>query len=326
MNVPELTIGIPTYNGQMFLSEVLESVIREAKGKNVEVLVMDNASVDRTAEIAMDYQSRHPEIVRYARNDKNVGFDGNVDSIARYATGRFVWFLADDDYLLPGSVDHVLGIIRENPDLALIFANFSNWIDLGLSDDVYCQDGNQFFKVDRFKNGLISSNIVNRKTWSDLDMKRFDGCLWIHFAYAVQAMAPKEGRKAFVIAEELIRQGTTPRWGKGGSSLQVGLKLVQLFSNMEQLGYWHETKRNGDLVIKGRYLREIPWAKVNGLKVDSELFGQMRRLYGSYPSFWLKDVPLLLIPGGFYRWIFNRIYAAKVRSNENGTAETSEYR
>ena len=325
MNVPELTIGIPTYNGQMFLSEVLENVIREAKGKNVEVLVMDNASVDRTSEIAMDYQSRHPEIVRYVRNDKNVGFDGNVDSIARNAKGGFVWFLADDDYLLPGSVDHVLGIVRKNPDLALIFANFSNWIDLGLSEDVLCHGGNQFFKVDRFKNGLISSNIVNRKMWSDLDMKRFDGCLWIHFAYAIQAMAPKDGRKGFVTAQELIMQGTTPRWGKGGSSLQVGLKLVQLFSNMEQLGYSHEIKRKGDFVIKGRYLREIPWAKVNGLKVDSELFGQMRKLYGSYPSFWLKDVPLLAVPGGFYRWIFNRFYTAKNRSDDNANTGTSDH-
>jgi hypothetical protein len=138
-------------------------------------------------------------------------------------------------------------------------------------------------------------------------------------------MAPKDGRKGFVTAQELIRQGTTPRWGKGGSSLQVGLKLVQLFSNMEQLGYSHEIKRNGDFVIKGRYLREIPWAKVNGLKVDSELFGQMRKLYGSYPSFWLKDVPLLAVPGGFYRWIFNRFYAAKNRSDDNGNTEKSDH-
>jgi glycosyltransferase involved in cell wall biosynthesis len=319
MNVPVLTIGIPTYNGQMFLSEVLDSIIKEAEGKSVEVLIMDNASVDETANIAKDYQSRYPELVRYARNDVNVGFDANVDCIVRNAKGKFVWFVSDDDYLLPGSVGHIMDVMVKHPDLALIFANFKNWIDLGISDDVFCQDGNQFFRHGQFKNGLVSSNIVNRQVWLDLDMKRFDGCLWIHFAYSIQSLAPKDGRKGYVIADEMLRQGEGARWGKGGTSLQVGLKLVQLFSGMEDLGYSHQIKRNGDFVIKGRYVREISWAKVNGLKVDSELFGQMRRSFGSYPSFWLVDVPMLAIPNRVYKWIFNRFYASKVRSGDGGS-------
>jgi glycosyltransferase involved in cell wall biosynthesis len=324
MDAPELTIGIPTYNGQMFLSSVLEGILSEARGKNVEVLIMDNASTDRTPNIANDFQSRYPDTVHYVRNERNVGFDGNVDRIIRQAKGRYVWFLADDDYLQSGAVEKVLTVIRENPDLAMIFANFSNWIDLGLDHDVLCRDGNEFFTRDQFKNGLISSNIVNRQVWLDLDMQRFDGCLWIHFAYSVQAMAPKDGRKGYVIAQELVRQGGLERWGTGGSSLQVGLKLVQLFSGMEELGYSHDVKRKGDLVIKGRYVREISWAKVQGLKVDSKLFGQMRTAFGSYPSFWLVDVPMLLVPRFVYRTIFNIFYAKKKRSGDAERLETAD--
>jgi glycosyltransferase involved in cell wall biosynthesis len=315
MNAPELTIGIPTYNGQGCLSSVLESIIREAKGKNVEIIVMDNASVDETPNIAKDFQSRYPDMLRYFRNEHNVGFDANVDAVVRQAKGRFVWLMADDDYLLPGAVDRVLKVIHDHPELAIIFTNFSNWIELGLKENVYCEDGNQFFAVDHFKNGLISSNIVNRDLWLDLDMKRFDGCLWIHFAYSIQAMAPKAGRKGFVIHQELLEEGGTERWGGGGTSLYVGLKLVRLFSDMESMGYLPQIKKEGDLVIKGRYPREISWAKINGLKVDLTLLIQMKKMFGNYPSFWIVDVPMLLVPKWFYIIVYKKFYAAKDKRN-----------
>lgn len=311
MDHPEMTIGIATYNGQMFLSSVLGTLITAVQGENVEIVISDNASVDETANIAKDFQSRYPDIVRHVRNDRNIGFDANVDNVVRQARGRFVWLMADDDFLLPGAVDRVLGIIRDHPDLALIFANFSNPIDLGLTKDVFCEDGNQFFTYNRFKNGLLSSNIVNRQTWLDLDMGRFDGSLWIHFAYSINAMAPKEGRKGYLISDELIRQDGIGRWGGGGSFILTGLKLVQLFSNMEDLGYTKKLKKDGDLVIKKGYLENIPRAKSMGLAVDRDLIDQMRGLYGAYPTFWLLDLPMLIVPNWVYRIGFKT--ARKIR-------------
>jgi glycosyltransferase involved in cell wall biosynthesis len=315
MEEPELTIGIATYNGQMFLTKVLESIINEAVGKSVEILVSDNASTDETASIVKDFQSRYPDMVRHVRNARNIGFDANVDNVVCQARGRFVWLMADDDPLVEGAVDAVLNAIHMDSELALIFVNFYNPIDLGLSGDVHCRDGNQFFAINRFKNGLLSSNIVNRKTWMEMDMKRFDGCLWIHFAYAIQAMAPKEGRTGYVIARELVKQEGGGRWGKGGSFIFTGLKLVHLFSHMEDLGYSRKVKKRGDFVVKGGYPRNIPWAKHQGLKVDRDLLSQTKQVFGQYPSYWLVDLPMFLVPNMFYDLAFNTFHKIKRKTD-----------
>jgi len=320
MQTPELTIGIVTYNGQSTISAVLDSAIRESDGKNVEILVSDNASTDGTGKIAEDYASRFPMNVRCVHNERNVGFDANVDRVVHQAKGRFVWLMADDDFLLPGSIDHVLTVIRSHPDLALIFVNFHNPIHLELTEDIYCKNGNQFFFTDRFKNGLVSSNVVNRQLWMDLDMSRFDGCQWIHFAYSVQALAPKEGREGFVISDELIDQSCGGvRWGKGGTFILTGLKLVSLFTDMEQLGYDRKVKRMGDHIIMDGYLQNIPWAKFQGLQIDDDLLQQMKRSYHEYPSFWLIDLPMLLVPNRVYHMLFTLAYKLKGKQM-NGSA------
>jgi abequosyltransferase len=316
MDHPDLTIGIATYNGQVFLSAVLDTLIGLVTDKNVEIIVSDNASVDGTASIAKDFQSRYPETIRYVRNEKNIGFDANVDNVVRQAKAPFVWLMADDDFLLPGSVDRVLDVIRNNPELSLIFVNFSNRIKLGLSEDALCLDGNEFFSKNRFKNGLISSNIVNRQLWLDLDMKRFDGCLWVHFAYSVQAMAPKEARRGYIIATELIRQDGIGRWGGGGSFIFTGLKLVQLFSDMEALGYTRRLKKEADFIVKKGYPENIPRAKAQGLKVGLDLIRQMRRLYGKYPTFWLIDLPMLIVPNRIYSVAFKVVRSIRQKNRE----------
>ncbi len=322
MEAPELTIGIVTYNGQSTISAVLDSAIRESDGKNVEILISDNASTDGTGTIADDYACHLPNIVRCVHNERNVGFDANVDNVVRQAHGRFVWLMADDDFPLPGSIDHVLEVIHSHPDLALIFVNFHNPIDRKLSEDICCKDGNQFFSMDRFKNGLVSSNVVNRQLWVDLDMSRFDGCQWIHFAYSVQALAPRDGREGFVISDELVEQSCGGvRWGKGGTFIHTGLRLVSLFSDMERLGYDRKVKRKGDHIIMDGYLQNIPWAKFQGLQVTDDLLLKMKRLYRDYPSFWLIDLPLLRIPNRFYITLFRIAYKLKGKVPDGSRSE-----
>ncbi|OPY34119.1 MAG: putative glycosyl transferase [Methanomassiliicoccales archaeon PtaU1.Bin124] len=323
MEEPELTIGIATYNGERFLEAVLESIMLEARGKPIEVLISDNASTDRTAEIARSFQSRYPGQVRHYRNASNIEFDGNVDNVVRQAKGRFVWTMADDDFLLPGAADKVLSVIRSEPDLAIIFANFTNPITLKAKENALCQDGNAFFRTVQFKNGLLSCNIFNRSVWLDLDMKRYDGCLWIHMAYAMEALAPKLGRKGYVFTDLLIRQDGVARWGHGGKFIYTGLRLVEVFQKMRELGYDKDVCRMGARVIEGGYKESIPRAKANGLEVDSALLRRMFPLYRQLPSFWIWDVPMLLLPNSFFRIGFQAGRRIKYGCPDNEGAKSS---
>ena len=72
---PFVSIGLPVYNGGDYLEEALESIAAQTY-RNYEVVISDNASTDRTADICESYAARDPRI-RYVRNPVNIGGDRN---------------------------------------------------------------------------------------------------------------------------------------------------------------------------------------------------------------------------------------------------------
>jgi glycosyltransferase involved in cell wall biosynthesis len=69
--MPRLSIGIPVFNGEEFLPELLDSLLAQTFS-DFEIVICDNASSDRTAQICCEYASRDARI-RYFRNDTNLG-------------------------------------------------------------------------------------------------------------------------------------------------------------------------------------------------------------------------------------------------------------
>lgn len=111
---PQLTIAIPTYNRDTKLSECLNRVIEYSKGLDIEIIVSDNASTDKTTDVVKKIRENNPEI-RYYRNDENLGFDGNFLNCFERAEGEYVWLLSDDDILLPGALESVLEGLKKKP-------------------------------------------------------------------------------------------------------------------------------------------------------------------------------------------------------------------
>lgn len=109
-----LTIAIPTYNRLQELSESLDRVIKYSEGKNIEILVSDNASTDGTKEYMLMLQKNNP-MIKYYRNPKNLGFDGNFLNCLEKANGEYIWLLGDDDFMLDGAVDSIFLAMSKNP-------------------------------------------------------------------------------------------------------------------------------------------------------------------------------------------------------------------
>jgi hypothetical protein len=70
---------------------------------------------------------------------------------------------------------------------------------------------------------------------------------------------------------------------------------------MPGLGYGPATVKSAYLTIKGGYPKNIPLAKAKGLRVDGSLLWECIELYRHFPTFWLVDLPLLLLPGWLFR-------------------------
>lgn len=114
-----LTICIPTYNRINSLKECLVNLEKQKFTKNVQVIISDNASTDGTQAFVKKYISSAPFRISYLRNTKNLGFDQNVLNLYQAATTDYVWFLSDDDTMLPNSLSHIWRLLNKYQPTAL---------------------------------------------------------------------------------------------------------------------------------------------------------------------------------------------------------------
>lgn len=93
--IPKITIGMPVYNGESFISEALESLLAQTY-TNYELIISDNASTDQTEVICKGYAIKDARI-RYVRQHRNGGSLMNFKFVLDKATTEyFMWAAADD--------------------------------------------------------------------------------------------------------------------------------------------------------------------------------------------------------------------------------------
>jgi glycosyltransferase involved in cell wall biosynthesis len=122
-----LSIVIPTYNRAVELDRQLGWLAQEIQGyeQECEIFISDNCSTDHTPEIIQKWQLAFSQVpYRSSRTPKNIFGMPNLGRCLNAAQGQFVWTIGDDDLIKPGTLATVMGLIKQNPDLALLFLNF----------------------------------------------------------------------------------------------------------------------------------------------------------------------------------------------------------
>jgi glycosyltransferase involved in cell wall biosynthesis len=305
MTTRKLTVGIPTFNGAKHIEQTIESVLVQAldmEADLIEILISDNASEDDIWEIATSYKKKYPTVFSIYRNEKNVGYDRNIDLIYKRAIGDYVWPLADDDILSSDALSKVLAVINLYPEVDLLFVGGVPESSAA-KENMLCINRNDFFVLTGFRSGGISGNIIKKKVWSAIDVAKYFDTGWIHFG-AILEIAAQSISYIFREPLESEIQGLSKKWGGGGTFLLVGLQLAQLFRGMKSLGYDRRCIRKAKLMIKGTYYRQICKAKAEGLLINSSVVCKFINLYGYFPSFWLVDLPLLIMPNKISRFIY----------------------
>jgi glycosyltransferase involved in cell wall biosynthesis len=109
---PLVSIGIPVYNGERYLRQALDSVLEQSY-KNLEIVISDNASTDRTRDICLEYAARDDRI-RYTRNSVNIGLTANLRRVLALSAGEYFLWAAADDLRPSTAVQSLLGPLRKN--------------------------------------------------------------------------------------------------------------------------------------------------------------------------------------------------------------------
>ncbi|MDY6949991.1 MAG: glycosyltransferase family 2 protein [Thermodesulfobacteriota bacterium] len=117
--MPQLSIGLPVYNGERFLEEALVSLLGQTF-QDFELIISDNASTDGTQEICRETASKDSRI-RYYRNDANLGAAWNYNHLFGLARSPFFKWASHDDVCAPTYLERCLNPLKQDSSLVLCY-------------------------------------------------------------------------------------------------------------------------------------------------------------------------------------------------------------
>jgi glycosyltransferase involved in cell wall biosynthesis len=150
-----LSIAIPSYNSEAYMSKCIDSLL--IGGEDVEILIVDDGSTDRTAEIADEYAAKFPTIVK-AIHKENGGHGSAVNAGIANATGIYFKVVDSDDWVREQPYHKILDTLREMTEsgtrLDMLISNFS-----------YEKEGEKHNKVMRYRHALPENRVFG---WSEV--------------------------------------------------------------------------------------------------------------------------------------------------------------
>lgn len=121
---PMVSVITTTYLHEKYLSQAIEGVLAQQKNFEIELIIGEDCSPDGTLKIALDYQRRHPDIVRVVTSEANVGARQNGYRCGKLCRGRYVAFCDGDDYWHdPKKLQKQVEYLETHPECGLVFTN-----------------------------------------------------------------------------------------------------------------------------------------------------------------------------------------------------------
>jgi glycosyltransferase involved in cell wall biosynthesis len=203
----ENTIGIliPTFNREMYISDLLNSLLPQIKNLPIKLYIQDNCSTDRTEFVVREFALIFNNII-YSKNDFNVGMMVNFMYLIQKSKEEYLWLLGDDEIILEGGVKKLMDMLIHNPAY-IVLNEQQNDLEFNSAKeyyDFYLKFNPNFL----IANTLISSNII-KKCYFDFDIAQSKYATFYAQAYGMNGgLIRKNAQKIFVKPNNifLIRQ------------------------------------------------------------------------------------------------------------------------
>ena len=248
---PKLSICIPTYNFGTTLGATLDSIIDQYV-EDVEIVVLDSASTDDTADVVTQ-RAKRCDNLRYIRADARGGIDADMAHVAALASGQMVWLFSADDLMRPGALARVTAMVAEDPADVFLLSHSNCTFDMQVlvprhpvltgpsrrisvtgpaSRAEYFAAGETTEAFFSYMSGLV----VRRSTWDALsNAKMFVGSCWSHAARLMAGMA-RGGLTVSYVADVLVdRRGDNDSFAEHGLVQRYALAIDGYIAIGEQL-------------------------------------------------------------------------------------------
>jgi glycosyltransferase involved in cell wall biosynthesis len=166
MSTPTLSIIIPVYNGEKTIGTLLDSLLHQCDSSDVEIIVVNDGSVDATAQVLTAYNQYPIQVY----NQENAGVYVTRNTALDLVTGAYIWMIDADDRIASDALACILTRIKES-NFDIIHCAYSVENDQGqiqcksLDVEVDTMNGFDFLKKNDGRlylwNNVYSSSFIN---------------------------------------------------------------------------------------------------------------------------------------------------------------------
>ena len=128
--IPLVSISCITYNHEPYIAQSLDGFLMQKTSFPFEVLIHDDASTDRTADIIREYEKKFPKIIKPIYQKENQYSKGNRSILASFvyprAKGKYIALCEGDDYWIDENKLQIqVDFLESNPEYGMCYTNFN---------------------------------------------------------------------------------------------------------------------------------------------------------------------------------------------------------
>lgn len=150
-----LSFTVPCYNSAEYMRKCVDSLLKG--GEDVEIIIVNDGSIDETAAIADEYAANHPSVVKVIHKE-NGGHGSAVNAGIERASGLYFKVVDSDDWVKEEAYMQILDTLRD-------LAGGEKVLDMLISNFVYEKIGENRHKVMRYKHALPQNEMF---TWQEV--------------------------------------------------------------------------------------------------------------------------------------------------------------
>lgn len=162
-----ISFAIPCYNSQDYMAHAIESIL--PGGDEVEIIIVNDGSKDKTSQIAHEYMDKYPDIIKVI-DKENGGHGDAVNAGLANASGKYFKVVDSDDWVDEEALHKILMLMRH-------LEEDNEQIDMLISNYVYEKVGVTHKKCIHYRNVLPQDEVFR---WDDIGHFRLDQYILMH--------------------------------------------------------------------------------------------------------------------------------------------------
>lgn len=267
-----------TYNHENYIAEALDSFLMQETNFVFEVIVRDDASPDKTAEIIREYEIKYPNIIKPIYEKENgyqKGIKASPVAFAK-AKGEYIAFCEGDDYWTdPEKLQVQINEMRKYPDISLSFHLSSTINNLNIQLQPKLQKRNKFYSTEEIITGnfhLVQTNTIvfKKEKIKNLDFDLFSkspvGDVWMRVNAAIPngALFINKNMSIYRVQAQGSWSASMQEENKFIKYVDTMIKSIDLFDK-----YWDFKYTHAFLIYKNMYIDAVMKKDINQIQKNN---------------------------------------------------------